>query len=393
MTKITDRLWDIAARERFPMTAAFELLPVCNFNCKMCYVRKDMAYVNANGGLIPGARWLEIAREMRDMGLLFPLLTGGEPLLHPDFREIYLGLKEMGMQISINSNASLIDEDMARFLGQNPPSRINITLYGAGKESYEALCGNGEAFTAVHKAVGLLKENGVSYKFNTTITAYNAHELKEIVAFAKEMEAPIQIASYVFPPIRRDEALVGRNDRLSPQEAARVKVLGDYLQNEPRWFLAQAYAYSHFTPLDQLPQPMLEGALGIHCRAGRCSAWLDWQGNMGNCGMYSAVKRPIGSRPVREVWDEIKEENQRFHAMSPCASCPNQPLCHPCVAMVNNECGPGGGRPDYLCRMNEAAARLYLEYVREYYPEEMKAWRQSGPARSLTADPCGMDKL
>ena len=74
---ISRRLWAKAGAERIPLTGAFELLPICNFACKMCYVRKSRAEVEKAGGLMDGKRWLEIAEDAAKCGLLFPLLTGG----------------------------------------------------------------------------------------------------------------------------------------------------------------------------------------------------------------------------------------------------------------------------------------------------------------------------
>ena len=39
-TTIKDRIYDYSARNRVPLTGAFELSPICNFSCRMCYVRK-----------------------------------------------------------------------------------------------------------------------------------------------------------------------------------------------------------------------------------------------------------------------------------------------------------------------------------------------------------------
>ena len=128
---ISRRLWAKAGAERIPLTGAFELLPICNFACKMCYVRKSRAEVEKAGGLMDGKRWLEIAEDAAKCGLLFPLLTGGEPFLYEDFQEVFAGMQDLGMQVSINSNASRIDQNMARWLGRHTPPRINITLYGA----------------------------------------------------------------------------------------------------------------------------------------------------------------------------------------------------------------------------------------------------------------------
>ena len=129
MANIRDRLWEKAGKEGFPLTAAFELLPVCNLSCKMCYVRKSMKEVQQAGGLKDGKWWLEKAKEASSYGLLFPLLTGGEPFLHPDFRQILTGMQDMGMQVSINSNATLIDRETAKWLGNHVPNRINNQLW------------------------------------------------------------------------------------------------------------------------------------------------------------------------------------------------------------------------------------------------------------------------
>ena len=83
MKKIRDALWEKAVSKKFPLIAAFELLPVCNLSCKMCYVRKTMKEVNELGGLLDAKSWLDFAAQAKDLGLLYPLLTGGEPLLHP----------------------------------------------------------------------------------------------------------------------------------------------------------------------------------------------------------------------------------------------------------------------------------------------------------------------
>ena len=205
---ISRRLWAKAGAERIPLTGAFELFPICNFACKMCYVRKSRAEVEKAGGLMDGKRWLEIAEDAAKCGLLFPLLTGGEPFLYEDFQEVFAGMQDLGMQVSINSNASRIDQNMARWLGRHTPTRINITLYGASEETYQKLCGNGESFLKVKNAVRWLKQYGVPIKLNASITPQNVQDLESMISYAKECQIPIQAATYMFPPIRRNAAMV-----------------------------------------------------------------------------------------------------------------------------------------------------------------------------------------
>ena len=361
--------------------AAFELLPVCNLKCRLCYVRKSMAEVNRCGGLRDAEWWLRIAREAGDMGLCYPLLTGGEPFLHPDFYQIMEGMQDMGLQVSINSNGTLITRETARWLGKHRPVRINLTLYGASAETYQNLCGDGGAFFRVQEGVELLKEYGVPVKFNASITPQNVHDMEKIVAYAKEVQSPLQAATYMFPPVRRDCTQVGTNDRLSPEKAALARVRMDYLQAEPEWFVGQALRYRNFVPLEQLPE--LSGAqeLGMSCRAGLCSFWIDWQGRMTNCGIYGSTDVVIEGRPFAAAWQELVEKTAAIRYRPACERCPNRWLCHPCIAMIATECGSREGRPEYVCRMNEAYARYYPEFARKYYPELVEQIRQAAQDR------------
>lgn len=381
MSKIQDRIYEKASYAHIPIMCSFELLPLCNLSCKMCYVRKSMDHVRSHGGLKDGDWWLALARDAASHGLLYPLLTGGEPLLHPDFRKIFAGMLELGLQVSINTNGTLIDRNMAEFFSEHRPTRINLTLYGASEETYRRLCGDSSAFARVRSAVALLKEFGIPLKFNTSITPENAADLPAMIAYARELDCPIQVATYMFPPLRRDSSLVGQNDRLSPEEAALARVTADYLQSDPEWFAAQALRFRNFVPLEQKPWEM--GAApeeGMHCRAGLCSLWVDWQGNFSNCGMYPSVITSPADRSFAESWQQIVDDTAavRYHAA--CFSCPNRPLCHPCIAMIYNECGSHTGRPEYMCRMNEALSRYYEQFVREHYPD-------ISPASVIPQDP------
>lgn len=366
MGKVFDRLWENAGRNKVPLTGAFELLPTCNLSCKMCYVRKDMAQVKAAGGLQPTEFWLDIAAQAAAEGLLLPLLTGGEPFLRQDIQELIAKMQAMGLQVSINSNGTLIDESMAKWLGKHRPSRINVTLYGASEETYQNLCGNGDAYNQVRRAVEYLKANGVPVKFNASITQYNMHELDDMIRYAQEQGSPVQVATYMFPPVRRDSDMVGQNDRMTPDQAARAKVRADWLQQDPAWFRAQTQRFSRFVPLTE--EMLREQAGGeaheLTCRAGRCSFWVDWQGNLGNCGMNTMFKHSLKEYSFLDAWNRIVAQTEALRFSSVCTNCPNYWLCHACAAMVANETGSLDGRPEYLCRMSELSAKYYQEYAK-----------------------------
>lgn len=136
-----------AKQQKIPINGSLELLPLCNMNCDMCYVRLTREEMEAAGRLRSLQEWLDLGQQMADAGTLFLLLTGGEPLLYPDFKILFQKLKQMGMFLTINTNGTLIDEDWADFFEEYKPRRINITLYGADASAYEKLCHYPEGFS------------------------------------------------------------------------------------------------------------------------------------------------------------------------------------------------------------------------------------------------------
>jgi MoaA/NifB/PqqE/SkfB family radical SAM enzyme len=185
------------------------------------YVRKTEREIAACSR--PGmtlSRWLEIAGEARDAGMLYLLLTGGEPFLWPDFWELYEQLARMGFLISINSNGSLLDRAAVARLAKNPPTCINITLYGASDATYSALCRVPGTFSRVDDAIEALKAAGMLVKLNGSLTPYNAGDLEAMNRYAEERGLILEVNTYMFPPIRRDPSMVGRNERFTPEEAA-----------------------------------------------------------------------------------------------------------------------------------------------------------------------------
>lgn len=71
---------------KIPLSGTFELTPLCNFACRMCYVRKTAEDVkNSPRPMLTLNQWMKIAEETYEAGTLYLLLTGGEPTLLPEF--------------------------------------------------------------------------------------------------------------------------------------------------------------------------------------------------------------------------------------------------------------------------------------------------------------------
>ncbi|MCD7753498.1 MAG: radical SAM protein [Clostridiales bacterium] len=346
-----------ARRDRLPISGTFELSPVCNLACKMCYVRKTPAEVKAHSRpILTLEQWKRMGDEALDEGLLFLLLTGGEPFLWPDFRELYGYLHRKGALISVNSNGTLITEDTVAWLTDHPPARINITLYGASDEAYRRLCGVDHVYRRVTEHIDRLLDAGIQVKLNASMTPYNVSDMEGIVRFAQERDLLLEVGTYMFPPIRRDANSVGTGDRFTPEQAAHYSLEHRRLTMPPeqyRQYLEQAA--NGIVPAPGLDESCIDPVDGtVKCAAGRGSFWVTWDGYMLPCGMVPEPRADAAELGFSRAWQETVRQTEQIRLSGVCRSCPNKNVCHSCMAMAIAETGSHAGIPAYLCRMAEA---------------------------------------
>ena len=356
MPQISDYLYQKASAKRIPLGAGFELSPVCNFTCKMCYLRRTAAQVQAEGKRIRDwTEWLTLAEACREAGTLYLLLTGGEPFLYPHFKELYLRLHAMGFILSINTNGTLIDRKTMEWLKEAAPARVNITLYGASPETYGRICGLEDGYMRAANAIRMMKDAGIPVVINASMIPENACDLEKIIAFGKELGLNTRMATYMFPPVRRLRE--DGDSRFSPETAAQIHL------RKMRCLLSEADYVTELhkrlqAAMDKTPR---EGDDWGHnqefmrCRAGRSSFWVSWDGVMTACGMmpFPMQAYPF-ERPFRDCWMELTERVRSTPVLRECTGCPHRSECNPCVAMLYAETGDVNRRAPYLCEMAES---------------------------------------
>lgn len=362
--QLSEFLYRKATRKKIPLSGTFELSPVCNFSCRMCYVRKTPREVLAHDRKVMTLeQWLEIAREARDAGLLYLLLTGGEPFLWPDFWTLYDELIAMGILISINTNGSLIDDAAIAHLKRLPPRRVNITLYGGCDETYERLCGAKHMFSRVDRAITGLIEAGIPVKLNCSLTPYNICDQEAIIRYAQDRDLVLNMVTYMFPPVRRDPTQVGVNDRFTPEDAARFQLRCYRLQQgEERYreYLEKIRSGCIQPPgLDEYCYDPLDGT--IRCRAGKASFWITWDGWLSPCGLMTEPRVDLAGADFGPSWRALTELSAQTRLSGVCGKCPNQQVCHVCAAMALAETGRSTGIPQYRCHMTEHMRKIAWE--------------------------------
>lgn len=351
--QIMKYLFSKATRAKLPLSAAFEISPECNMNCKMCYVKMTTKEMEKVGRKRTVEEWLDIAKQAQELGLLHILLTGGEPFLQKDFKELYLKLKQMGFVVSINSNGTMINEEIVNWLSKSPPDVINITLYGASNDTYKRLCNNPKGLDQVKNAVNLLKRKNINVKLNASMTPYNIDDLDEMFEVAEALNVKLNPGTYMFPPSRRDESLFEDNFRLDSESAGKYTAYIEYKKLGEEEFKQKVENI-----MDYLKNNKTENNedLDISCRAGKCAVWITWDGKMMSCGVMeneNLISYPfeIG---FESAWKDVVEKSKELKLNSHCVKCKKREFCHVCGAACYDEEGSLKKVPHYLCKMTDA---------------------------------------
>ena len=178
------QVWERAFADGIPISGTFELTPRCNFNCKMCYVHLKTEDIPRYGQEVSAKEWLRVAEEACDAGTTWVCVTGGEPLMHPEFEEIWTGLAQMGFFLTLQTNASLITGKMVELLERYPPRQAKVTLYGTTDEVYEAVCEVKDGFTRVNDGIHTLMSLGIPVELVSTIIQLNDCDVENMALYA-----------------------------------------------------------------------------------------------------------------------------------------------------------------------------------------------------------------
>ena len=109
----SDRLLAPLEGRRYHLGGSLDLTARCNLNCVHCYIRQPAGDEAVKAGEMTTDQFTWLIDRMAEAGTLFLLITGGEPLLRPDFEQIYTHAKRRGMLISLFTNATLLTPRIA----------------------------------------------------------------------------------------------------------------------------------------------------------------------------------------------------------------------------------------------------------------------------------------
>ncbi len=353
--KYLSYLFDKAKKNGVPLAGTFELTSRCNLDCKMCYIHRKKNDAAAIKKELSADKWIEIAHQACKSGTLLMLLTGGEPFVYSGFEKVYMALKDMGMLVSVNSNGTMIGDRLMGLICDNPPTKINISLYGASPETYEKLCGNGDMYFKVIDTIDKLLRSNINVKINYSVSQYNCADMEGIGEFAKSRKIDLQTSTYMFPPVRACEACKCVSERFSAAEAGEYMAKSLFLKQGKDIFTEYAKSVDNGKAISMEMNSCIErNDEQLLCRAGSCSYWVTFDGRMLPCGMFHEPYVSLDGVEFCDAWQELRKKTGEIKTPKQCLKCDKRFACEVCAASCYAETGKFDCVPEYQCRQTEA---------------------------------------
>ena len=266
-----------------PYSGSFELTPLCNLDCKMCYVHLQDPSVKHR--MLSGEQWLTLIQQAIDEGMMEALLTGGEAMTHPAFWDIYMYLINHGIITRVKTNGLLLDGEAIKRFQEYRPFQIDISLYGCDSESYVAVTGV-DAYEQVVSHIRLAVEAGLKIQIMVTPSSYMSPWTERVMQLAKSFYVSVMV----------NDTLIDPNDNTGRQKKDFDIPLEEELkiQEKRKKLFSSGYSTGdHEFFMKRLNRPVLSDK-GLYCDAGRSGFAVNWDGVMVPCLSFP---RGCGVRP------------------------------------------------------------------------------------------------
>jgi radical SAM protein with 4Fe4S-binding SPASM domain len=355
-------LWDKLKEKRVPLAFDLEVTARCNLDCRHCCINLPAGDRAARAQELSLAEISRIADEALSLGAMWCLITGGEPLLRDDFRELYLALKRKGLLLSVFTNATLINEEHIRLFKRYPPRDIEVSVYGVTRETYEQVTQRRGSFAAFMRGLDRLFACGVKVRLKAMALRSNLQELPAIARFCRERTKDF----FRFDPLLhlRFDGNARRNAEICAERLSPETIVAIERADEERFaWLVKA--------CDKLIVSEFEhtgcGHL-FHCGAGNGSFSVSYDGFLRLCSdlWHPDCVYNLRNGTLADAWHNLVPKvrdlrSDRKEFLETCRMCPIVNFCFWCPALAHLETGELDGAVPYFCKVAHARAAAIAE--------------------------------
>lgn len=343
-----------AKRTRTPIHVTFELTPRCNLDCRMCYIQNQDSNALRERELSTES-WKRVFDEAYDCGMMFASLTGGECLLRPDFKELYLYLWKKRVFITVMTNGTLLGEEHITLFKTYKPERVQISLYGSCEAGYQKVTGH-KGFKKTVSAIRGLMAAKIPVKVTLTPSIYMKDDYISTIEFCRDNG--FQYTSGMFTMLPKRDGTSGNEHNLSIEDIVELSI--------ERALLSDSLEESKCVP-PACGGECKEAPQGLACNAGKTSAVVSWDGRMCLCTGIPVSKASVLEMSYAEAWEKTKEAATEILLGMECVGCAYDKVCPKCPALRLTGLKTGHCNPS-VCELTRKLVAAGVKKLEE--PEE-----------------------
>ncbi len=202
MSTLLEKFKSKAVANNQLLSVTLELTYRCNLDCFICYNDRG-----AQGQLVSLKQYKSLLLSLQKMQVMFLTLTGGEPMLHPEFWPLASYARELGFAVHLKTNGHALNKALATRLKEVvDTSIVDISIHGASAQIHDRQTGIPGSFKRLMRNLEILRSLGVRVNLVATISQWNFNEMKKIYAIANQFGFNLIASSSITPRDNGDPA-------------------------------------------------------------------------------------------------------------------------------------------------------------------------------------------
>ena len=165
-----------------PLFIAWQLNSICNLECLHCCEEAGEIMPNE----LNREEVMDFCQQIVDLNIPYVAISGGEPMMHPDFFKICEFFRSNGISLKVETNGLFINKEVAARFGKLGFRSVQISVDGASQDTFEKMRIKGN-FKKVIEACKFLVEAGVNTEIVFVPTKFNIHETGKLIDMSYDM--------------------------------------------------------------------------------------------------------------------------------------------------------------------------------------------------------------
>jgi radical SAM protein with 4Fe4S-binding SPASM domain len=328
-----------------------EIISRCNERCIHCYIPHEhkISYIDP-------CLFDDLLRQCKDLQMIHLTLSGGEPMLHPNFTDFLRKCREYDFSVNVLSNLTLLNDEIIEEIRANPLLGIQVSLYSMDSNIHDEITQMKGSLEKTKKAILQLIENDIPLQISCPIMKQNKDSYADVIKWAKKHN--LYVGDDYVIIARYNHTTQNLNCRLSIDE------LKDLINDK----IAKDSKYIEQIEIEAEKKKNMVSTDSV-CSVCHSSLCIADNGNVYPCaGWQDYIVGNVKETSLNDIWNN-SEEVQYLRSLQKkdfptCIQCSDKEFCTMCMVRNANENSLGDPLAvnEYFCEIARLNKKVVLEW-------------------------------